>query len=133
MAPASPAFYQYKVQSLVAVGQDEQIMLGTVAEGTHYSLRVCYRCRFEFKEVDLELPGILAGKTFNVDDSRFQIVAVKAHCSYILDKPVVCVIAEFCEKGGKGISAGEELNILAGEFVVFFDHAPTSTFQYIKY
>jgi hypothetical protein len=39
------------------------------------------------------------------------------------------VVAEFREKGGKGIAAGEELNIFAGEFKVFFTHVPTSAFR----
>jgi hypothetical protein len=38
-------------------------------------------------------------------------------------------VAEFREKGGKGIAAGEELNIFAGEFKVFFTHVPTSAFR----
>jgi hypothetical protein len=54
-----------------------------------------------------------------------------ASYSHVLDKPVVCVIAQFCEKSGKDISTGEELNILAGEFIVVVQHAPTSTFQHI--
>src|ERR1051326_3120937 len=80
-------------------------------------------------QVDFEHPGILAGKAFDVGDSRFQVVAAKAHGGHVLDKPFVCVVAEFCEKGGKGSSTGEELNILAGEFIVVVQHAPTSAFQ----
>jgi hypothetical protein len=66
-----------------------------------------------------------------MDDRRFQVVAGKAHRSHVLDKSVIGVVAEFCEKGGKGISSGEELNILAGEFEVFFEHA--TTLQSLKY
>ncbi len=85
--------------------------------------------RFEFKEVDLEQPCILAGETFDVSDCSFRVVAGKAHCGYVLYKAVVGIVAEFCEKGGQGISAREELNIFAGEFKVIFQHVPTSAFK----
>jgi len=56
---------------------------------------------------------------------------IHRHCNtpstkVVVIKLIVGVIAEFGEKGGKGISVGEELNIIASEFVVFFEHATTS-------
>src|SRR5205807_5614787 len=108
------------------VGKDEEIVTGAVAEGTHDALGGGDGYRFEFKQVDLEHPGVLTGEAFDVSDRRFEVVAGKAHGGYVLDQPVVGVIAELGEKGSKGVSRGEELNILASEFVVFFEHAATS-------
>src|ERR1700694_201851 len=42
------------------------------------------------------------------------------------EKAIVRVISKFCEKGGEGVPVRQVLNILAGEFVIFFKHAPTS-------
>jgi hypothetical protein len=64
-----------------------------------------------------------------MDDCGFQVVAGKVHRGYVLGEQVVGVVAEFREKGGQGISAGEELNIFTGEFKVFFTHVPTSAFK----
>ena len=86
---------------------------GTVAKGSYNPLCVGYRYGFEFKEVDFEQPGIMAGEAFDVDDSGFQVVTGKAHCGYVLGEPVVGVVAKFREKGCKGIAIGKELNIFA--------------------
>ena len=118
--------HQYKVQPMVVVGEDEEIVTWAVAEGTYYALGGGDGYRFEFKQVDFEHSGVLAGEAFDVGDGRFEGVAGKAHGGYVLDQPVVGVIAEFGEKGGKGVSTGEELNIIASEFVVLFEHAATS-------
>ena len=100
-----------------------------VAKGAHNGLGDADGNGLEFEQIDFEQPPIFTGKPLNMDDGRFQHVAGKAHRRAMLDQRLIRIVAKFREECRECIPARQVLHIFAGEFVVCFQHAPTSTFQ----
>ncbi len=115
------AFDQHEVEAFVVIGEDEQVVAGTVAEGTDDALCGGHRDGFQLEEIDFEQAGVLAGEAFDMGDDVFQVV--EAHGRDALEKAFVGVIVEMGEKGGECIPVGKLLDVFTGEFVICFEHA----------
>ena len=100
-----------------------------VAKGAHNGLSDADGNGLEFEQIDFEQPPIFTGKPLNMDDGGFQQVAGEAHRRAMLDQPLIRVVTKFREECRESIPTRQVLHIFAGEFVVCFQHAPTSTFQ----